>query len=134
MTADAPTPPDIATTVDRSFADDADTSLQALQSRAAEAAALLKALSNADRLLLMCQLIGGERSVSHLGTSTGIQQPSLSQQLGVLRSERLVSTRREGKHVVYRVASPAAMAILQTLYALFCAPAATAHPSVHSRP
>lgn len=93
-----------------------------LHARAGEAAALLKALANADRLLLLCQLVGAERSVSELGLLTGIGQPSLSQQLGVLRGERLVANRRVGKQVIYRIASPAAMTVLQALYALFCAP------------
>lgn len=93
-----------------------------LQARALEAASLLKALANPDRLLLLCQMVDAERSVAELGELTGIAQPSLSQQLGVLRGERLVSTRREGKHVLYRVDSPAALAVLQTLYGLFCEP------------
>jgi len=93
-----------------------------LQAKALEAASLLKALANPDRLLLLCQLVDAERSVAELGELTGISQPSLSQQLGVLRGERLVSTRREGKHVLYRVDSPAALAVLQTLYGLFCEP------------
>lgn len=85
---------------------------------------MLKALANPDRLMLLCQLADGECSVTELGARSGITQPTLSQQLGVLRGERLVATRREGKHVLYRVASPAALAVLQTLYALFCKPAA----------
>jgi ArsR family transcriptional regulator len=94
-----------------------------LQARAGEAAALLKALANPDRLLLLCQLVEGERCVGELGVSTGIEQPSLSQQLGVLRGERLVATRREGKQVIYRITSPAALAVLEALYGLFCDPA-----------
>ena len=97
------------------------------QERASEAANLLKALANPDRLLLLCQLVGGERTVTELGVLAHIEQPSLSQQLGVLRGERLVATRREGKNVFYRVASPAALTLLETLYGLFCeeqAPAA----------
>ena len=97
-----------------------------LQARAEEAANLLKALANPDRLLLLCQLVEGERSVTDLGMLSGIAQPSLSQQLGVLRGERLVATRREGKSVIYRIDSPAAMAILQTLYGLFCKPPTSA--------
>ena len=93
-----------------------------LQARAEEAANLLKALANPDRLLLLCQLVEGERRVTDLGMLSGIAQPSLSQQLGVLRGERLVATRREGKSVIYRIDSPAAMTILQTLYGLFCKP------------
>ena len=90
------------------------------QERATEAANLLKALANPDRLLLLCQLVGGERSVTELGVLAQIAQPSLSQQLGVLRGERLVATRREGKNMFYRVASPAALTVLETLYGLFC--------------
>lgn len=90
------------------------------QERATEAASLLKALANPDRLLLLCQLVGGERTVTELGVLAHIEQPSLSQQLGVLRGERLVATRREGKNVFYRVASPAALTVLETLYGLFC--------------
>ena len=93
-----------------------------LQARAADAAALLKALAHPDRLMLLCQLVEAERSVSELGALVGMGQPSLSQQLGVLRGERLVATRREGKRMVYRIASPAALTLLQTLYGLFCEP------------
>jgi len=102
-----------------------------LQAKAQEAASLLKALANPDRLLLLCQMVDAERSVAELGALTGIAQPSLSQQLGVLRGERLVATRREGKHVLYRVDSPAALAVLQTLYTLFCEPEA---PPARGRP
>ena len=104
-----------------------------LQARAAEAAALLKALANPDRLLLLCQLVGGERSVSELGELAGIEQPSLSQQLGVLRGERLVATRREGKQVIYRIASPAALTVLEALYGLFCIPAQAALSNTSGR-
>ena len=97
-----------------------------LQSRAQEAAALLKALANPDRLLLLCHLLDAERTVAELGEITGILQPTLSQQLAVLRHEDLVATRREGKHIHYRVASPAVRAVLQTLYRLYCSPGSVA--------
>lgn len=96
------------------------TQLADLQKRAGDAAALLKALANPDRLLLLCHLVEAERSVADLGSITGIAQPTLSQQLGVLRGEGLVATRRAGKSIHYRIASPAALAVLRTLYALFC--------------
>ena len=99
--------------------------IAAVQARAEDAAALLKALANPDRLLLLCQLVEGERSVTELGLLSGIAQPSLSQQLSVLRGERLVATRREGKSVIYRIDSPAAMTILQALYGLYCTPPMT---------
>lgn len=104
-----------------------------LHARAGEAAALLKALANPDRLLLLCQLVGGERSVGDLGALAGIEQPSLSQQLGVLRGERLVATRRDGKQVIYRIASPAAMNVLEVLYGLFCEPDQAPHPAKATR-
>jgi ArsR family transcriptional regulator len=94
-----------------------------MRARAVEAAVLLKALANPARLRLLCQLVGGERNVSDLGVSAGIGQPSLSQQLGVLRGERLVATRREGKQMIYRLASPAALTVLKALYGLFRDPA-----------
>jgi len=92
-----------------------------LSAAADQAQQLLKALANRDRLLLLCQLVDGERNVGELEQQLGIIQPTLSQQLAVLRREGLVATRREGKLVYYRVASDDALAILHTLYALFCA-------------
>jgi len=94
--------------------------LDAMHEAAAEAARLMKTLANPDRLMLLCQLSQGEMSVGELEASLGIMQPTLSQQLGVLRSEGLVDTRREGKHIYYRVLSPQALAVLQMLYAQFC--------------
>ena len=94
--------------------------LTVLHDNANRAASLLKSLANPDRLLLLCQLVAGERTVSELEKLTGIRQPALSQQLGVLRNEALVSTRREGKWIYYRVASQEALSILETLYGLYC--------------
>ncbi|WAE60408.1 metalloregulator ArsR/SmtB family transcription factor [Stutzerimonas sp. R40042] len=97
-----------------------DLDIDSLKANAASASALLKALANPDRLLLLCQLSQGERSVSELEQLLGIQQPTLSQQLGVLRREGLVATRREGKLIHYRISSPVALAVIATLYQLFC--------------
>ncbi len=94
--------------------------LDAMQSAATQACALLKALGNRDRLLLMCQLSQGEYCVSDLEHLLHIQQPTLSQQLAVLREEQLVATRREGKQIFYRVASKEALAVMQALYEQFC--------------
>ncbi|WP_151638743.1 ArsR/SmtB family transcription factor [Noviherbaspirillum aerium] len=94
--------------------------LAKLQAAAGEACALLKVLSNPDRLLLLCQMTQGEFSVSELETITGIRQPTLSQQLTVLREEKLASTRREGKQIFYSIASQEALAVLQVLYQLYC--------------
>jgi len=94
--------------------------VDAMHEAGAQAARLLKALANPDRLMLLCQLSQREMSVSELETSLGIMQPTLSQQLGVLREEKLVETRRDGKHVFYRVRSPQALAVLRVLYEEFC--------------
>lgn len=100
----------------------AEMDLAALQRAAASASGLLKVLANQDRLLLLCQMTQGEYCVSDLEQLTGVRQPTLSQQLTVLREENMVITRREGKQIFYAIASKEAMAVLQTLYALFCAP------------
>ncbi|WP_444886619.1 ArsR/SmtB family transcription factor [Microbulbifer sp. JMSA008] len=92
-----------------------------MRDSAGQAAAMLRSLANQDRLLLLCQLSQEELNVGELEERLGLRQPSLSQQLGVLRREGLVDTRREGKHVYYRVADPRVLALLQTLYQLYCA-------------
>jgi len=94
----------------------------AMRAAATEACALLKVLSNPDRLLLLCQLTRGPHCVSDLERTVGIAQPTLSQQLGVLRDESLVTTRREGKQIFYSIASEHATAVMQVLYQLYCAP------------
>lgn len=94
--------------------------LVVLQAAAGRACGLLKTLANPDRLLLLCQMTQGEFCVSELEAMTGIRQPTLSQQLTVLREEKLVNTRREGKQVFYSIASKEAMAVLGLVYTLYC--------------
>lgn len=91
-----------------------------LRHAAAAAVSALKVLGNEDRLLLLCQLSQGERCVSELEEALGIRQPTLSQQLGVLRNEGTVTTRREGKNIYYSVAEPGTLEILALLYRLYC--------------
>lgn len=96
--------------------------VEALKASASKASALLKSLSHSDRLLLLCQIVGsGESCVRDLEQSTGIKQPSLSQQLGVLRENGLVNTRREGRQIYYSIASEDVLAVMQVLYQRFCA-------------
>lgn len=95
-------------------------STELMRTAATEASRVMKALANEDRLLLLCQLSQGEKSVSDLEQSVGISQPSLSQQLGVLRNEGLVFTRRDGKRIFYAIADQKVLHILQLLYSLFC--------------
>jgi DNA-binding transcriptional ArsR family regulator len=94
--------------------------MQAMRASATEACRMMKALSNPDRLLLLCQLALGEICVSELETLVGIGQPTLSQQLGVLRAQKLVSTRRDGKNIYYQISNPQALAIMGVLYEQFC--------------
>jgi len=95
-------------------------SIETMRASVGDATTALKALANEDRLLLLCQLSDGEKSVSELEELLDIHQPTLSQQLGVLRTEGLVDTRREGKRIYYSVADPKVMEILHTLYGLYC--------------
>lgn len=96
------------------------TDLARLRPAAARAAALMRALGNEDRLLLLCELAREELCVSDLSTRTGIEQPTLSQQLSVLREQRLVATRRDGKQVFYSIDDDKARALLQALYKVYC--------------
>ena len=94
--------------------------IEGMREAAEAACALLKAVGNRDRLLLLCQLIDGEKSVGELEELLDIHQPTLSQQLGVLRSEGVVDTRRDGKRIYYSLASREAETLLNTLYGMFC--------------
>ena len=91
-----------------------------LRGAAGQAVGALKLLANEDRLLLLCQLSQGELCVSDLEEELGIRQPTLSQQLSVLRTEGVVTTRRQGKNIFYSVADPAVLEILTVLYRLYC--------------
>ena len=93
---------------------------QHLRAAASEAVAALKLLANEERLLLLCQLSQGEMCVSDLEECLDIRQPTLSQQLGVLRNEGAVSTRRDGKRIYYSIADPALLQVLKVLYRLYC--------------
>ncbi|WP_415834143.1 metalloregulator ArsR/SmtB family transcription factor [Kerstersia similis] len=100
-----------------------------LRGHAGQACALLKALANEDRLMLLCQIASRQRlNVSELESATGIRQPTLSQQLAVLRQEGLVETEKEGKYVFYRLANEDVVSIMQTLWNIYCAPTASSDP------
>lgn len=97
-----------------------DLNMKQMREAAGQATAMLRVLANEDRLLLLCQLTQGEACVSELEELLEIRQPTLSQQLGILRSEEIVSTRREGKKIYYKVSHPRAVSLLTTLYGLYC--------------
>ncbi|MCA1371261.1 helix-turn-helix transcriptional regulator [Bradyrhizobium sp. BRP14] len=88
--------------------------------RTAEATALLKTLANQNRLKIVCTLVGGEHSVSQLEETLGIHQPTLSQQLTVLREADIVATRRDAKQIFYRLKEEKAARLVMALYGIFC--------------
>lgn len=80
----------------------------------------LKVLSNPDRLKILCVLKDGEIPVQQIELLTKIQQPTLSQQLTLLRKAELVLTRREGKQIYYRIAQQKTLILMQQLYQIYC--------------
>lgn len=103
--------------------------LEALDASAGEASRLLKALSNKDRLMILCYLSDGERNVGELEGLLQLRQPTLSQQLSRLRAEGLVATRRDGKAIYYSLASYEVQQIIGLLYQLYCADEDTSAPA-----
>lgn len=101
------------------------------QTSAGEAAKLLRALGNERRLMILCQLADGERSVGELMPRVGLSQSALSQHLAVLREEGIVATRREAQTIWYRIADPAALKVVATLAEIFC-PVETGHDEADS--
>lgn len=99
-----------------------DVDLDLLKRSAGDAARYLKALANHNRLLILCHLVDGEKSVGALERATGLRQPALSQQLARLRAGDLVRTRRNAKSIHYSIADADIGAVLQVLYGKFCAP------------
>ena len=95
-------------------------SLQKMRSSADDACRLMKVLSNRDRMMLLCQISQGEKCVGELEACLDIQQPTLSQQLTVLRNEALVKTRREGKQIYYSHSNHVALEVMNVLYQNYC--------------
>jgi DNA-binding transcriptional ArsR family regulator len=91
-----------------------------LHEHTVRAAALLKALGNDRRLLILCSLVGGEKTVGELEAKVGLGQSALSQHLARLRRDGLVATRRAAQHIHYRLASSEVLAVIETLAALYC--------------
>ena len=94
--------------------------IEELKASSENACKLMKVMANQDRLLLLCQISLGEKCVGDLEESLGIKQPTLSQQLTILRDEGLVSTRREGKYIYYSIANDAALEVMEVLYKNYC--------------
>ena len=92
----------------------------AMDRAADQASALLRSLGNGTRLMILCHLVQGERSVGALQALLGIEQSPLSQHLARLRKDGLVATRREAQTIHYRIASDEATRLIETLYGLYC--------------
>jgi len=90
---------------------------------AEDASELLKSLANPNRLLILCQLTEGERSVGDLAAFLGLRDSTVSQHLALLRRDGMVRARRDGQTIWYSVSSPAARLVLNTLFEIFCKPA-----------
>ena len=87
---------------------------------AAQAEELLKILANQSRLLILCYLLEGEKTVGDLNEHVQLSQPALSQHLAKMRYQGLLSCRKEGQLVYYKISSKEAEAVLNTLHSLYC--------------
>lgn len=92
-----------------------------MMERATEAAAFMKALAHEGRMMILCHLSAGEKTVTELENLLGQRQAAVSQQLARLRAEGLVTCRRDGKARLYSVADPRAAEVVGLMYRLFCA-------------
>ena len=92
----------------------------AMAQSAAEAAGFLRTMSNPSRLLLLCQLIEGEKSVGELEAALGLGQAYVSQQLARLRADELVVSAKDGRIVRDSISDPRVISLVQVLYELFC--------------
>ena len=104
-----------------------------MEAAADRASELLKALSNRHRLLIICQLIDGERSVGELAEFLNLRDSTVSQHLALLRKDGLVAARRDAQSIYYSIASDPAREILKTLYQVFCAPSKVANKAAKPR-
>lgn len=108
---------------------------QQMAAAADAASELLKALGNPNRLMILCQLIEGERSVGDLAAGLGVRGSTVSQHLALLRKDGLVQTRRDGQTIWYSIASAPARQVLETLFRIYCGPEPLcAHQNAASRP
>ncbi len=94
-----------------------------MQAKAGAAAGFLKLMANARRLLILCELLQGERSVGDLARAVRLSQSALSQHLAKLRRARLVATRREAQTIHYSLADARVTKAIGALYELYCQPA-----------
>lgn len=94
--------------------------ISSMRESANDVVAMLKSMANTDRLLILCYIAQQELNVAQIEQYTEIRQPTLSQQLMILRKNDMVTTRREGKQIYYRLKDENLQIILNTLYTLYC--------------
>lgn len=94
--------------------------IKQMQKNAAQAEALLKQLANANRLMVLCHLVSGEKTVGELAEAVGLSQSALSQHLAKLREAGLVESDKRGLSVYYRICSMEAQALLSVLHLIYC--------------
>lgn len=99
-----------------------DLDIEMMIENAHKASEFLKAASHEVRLVILCLLVEGERSVTEIEQMLSLRQPAVSQQLARLRADNLVETRRDGKNVYYALARPEVREIIGSLHAAFCRP------------
>jgi DNA-binding transcriptional ArsR family regulator len=112
----------VADSEPRSTRDDGELDLDTMAAAAREASAFLKALSHEARLMILCLLAEGEKSVSEIEQKLGLRQPAVSQQLARLRAHNLVDARRDGKSIYYSLARNEVRDVIESLHRAFCKP------------
>ncbi len=96
------------------------TDAKKLRQNACLAAKLLRTLANAERLMILCQLISGEQSVGQLHKKSTLSQSAFSQHLSILRASKIVSTRKDMQTVYYSLTNRDAIKLLESLYTIYC--------------
>ena len=108
-------------------------SMEDMHAAADDASGLLRALANRHRLLILCRLVDGERSVGELAEALGIRDSTVSQHLALLRKDGLVTARRDGQTIWYSIGSAPVRELVRTLYRVYCAPASACVPNVRNK-
>lgn len=104
-----------------------DEQLDAMSEKAKLATAMMKALSHEGRLMILCYLAHGEKSVTELEEILSLRQPAVSQQLARLRAEGIIEARRDGKAIYYSIQDARAQKMMETVYDLYCGPESDAY-------
>ena len=94
--------------------------IQDLELRSEEAAAFLKMLASPPRLMILCHLADGEKSVGQIAQETGLRMSTVSQHMALMRGQGVVTTRREGTTIYYALTSETAREVMYVLYQKFC--------------